>query len=138
MATIRQARVGERIKRDLSEILQREMRDPRLAMVTVTDVEVTRDMSIAKVFVSCIGSAEEQKSALTALQGAAGFLRGQLGRLLEMRTVPQLLFRQDTGIERGMHIHELLQEEARVFAEMGSQIDTEVPAEAMIKEAGVA
>jgi ribosome-binding factor A len=105
------------IKRDLAEILQREMRDPRLALVSVTDVDVARDFTVAKVFISVIGTPEEKADALKALQGAAGFLRGQLGRMLDLRAVPALAFRYDTGIERGARMFELLREEAQTLAE---------------------
>src|SRR5262249_55510113 len=117
MPTIRQAKVGEMIKRDLAEILQREMRDPRLALVSVTDVDVARDFTVAKVFISVIGTPQEKADALKALQGAAGFLRGQLGRMLDLRSVPTLVFRYDTGIERGVRMFELLREEEQALAE---------------------
>ena len=116
MPTIRQARVAEMIKRDLAEILRREMRDPRLALVSVTDVEVARDFTTAKVFVSVLGDEREKAEALRALQGAAGFLRGHLGRALELRTVPALSFRYDTGIERGVRMFELLRSEEAEIA----------------------
>jgi ribosome-binding factor A len=118
MATIRQAKVGEAIKRDLAEILQKEMRDPRLAMATITGVEVARDFTVAKVFVSVIGTPEEKAAAIKALQGAAGFLRGHLGRMLDLRSIPALVFRHDTGIERGIHMFELLRQEGAEIAEM--------------------
>ena len=111
MPTIRQARVGEMIKRDLSEILQKEMRDPRLTMMMVTSVEVTKDFYLAKVFVSVMGTEEEKAAALKAVQGASGFLRGKLGALLELRTVPLLQFRMDKGIESGIRMFEILQDE---------------------------
>jgi ribosome-binding factor A len=111
MPSIRQARVAERIKRDLSEILQKEMRDPRLAMVAITNVEVTRDFAIARIFVSAMGTPQEKEAALKGLRNAAGFLRGRLGSMLELRVVPELQFRQDTGIERGIRMFELLKEE---------------------------
>jgi ribosome-binding factor A len=112
MATIRQAKVGEMIKRELAEILQREMRDPRLALMSVTDVTVARDFTVAKVFVSIMGDEKEKAEGLKALQGAAGFLRGQLGHRIELRTVPQLMFRYDTGMERGVRMFELLRQHA--------------------------
>jgi len=125
MSSIRQARVGEMIRRDLSEILRKEMRDPRLAMVTVTSVEVARDFSVAKVFVSAIGTREEKAAALKALQGASGFLRGMLGRMLEIRTIPQLVFRYDTGIERGIRMFEVLEGERKEFAELPGEPESE-------------
>ncbi len=117
MPTIRQARVGEMIKRDLSEILRKEMRDERVALVTVNSVEVARDFTVAKVFVSCMGDEKEKMLAVKALQGAAGFLRGQLGAMLELRTVPILQFRYDTGVEKGVRMFELLKEEQKFFTE---------------------
>jgi ribosome-binding factor A len=118
MPSIRQARVGERIKRDLAEILQKEMRDPKLAMVSITNVEVTRDFAIARVFVSAIGTPEEKTAALKGLWNAAGFLRGRLGAVLKLRVVPELQFRQDTGIENGIRIFELLKSEEAFMAQI--------------------
>ena len=119
MPSIRQAKVAEMIKRVLAEILQREMRDPRLALVSVTDVEVTPDFTLAKVFVSAIGDEQKKAEALQALQGASGFLRGRLGRGIELRTVPALQFRYDTGVERGARMFELLREEEREIGGAG-------------------
>jgi ribosome-binding factor A len=111
MATLRQARVGEMIRRDLAEILQKEMRDPRLAMVTITGVDVARDFTIAKVYVSVLGDAQDRSLAMRALRGAAGFLRGHLGRMLEIRSVPELKFLYDQGIQRGIEMFEILKTE---------------------------
>ena len=111
MATLRQARVGEMIRRDLSEILQKEMRDPRLSMVSITGVDVARDFTIAKVYVSVLGDAQDRSLAMRALRGAAGFLRGQLGRMLEIRSVPELKFLYDQGIQRGIEMFEILKTE---------------------------
>ena len=113
MPSVRQAKVAEMIKRELAEILQREMRDPRLALVSVSGVEVARDFTAAKVFISVIGDDKEKAEALKALQGASGFLRGQLGHRIELRSVPALTFRYDTGIERGVRMFELLRQEER-------------------------
>ena len=99
------------IKRDLAEILQKEMRDPRLSLVTITSVEVARDFTLAKVFVSCMGTEGDKVLALRALHNASGFLRGRLGTMLSMRTIPTLAFRPDTGIEQGIRMFELLRGE---------------------------
>ena len=117
MPTLRQAKVGEMMKRELAEILLREMRDPRLALVSVTDVDVARDFSVAKVFISVIGTTEEKAEAIKALQGASGFLRGLLGKVMEIRTIPVLVFRMDTGIERGVRMFDLLREEGEANAQ---------------------
>jgi ribosome-binding factor A len=120
MPSIRKARVAEMIKRELAEILQREMNDPRLALVSVNEVEVAPDLSVARVFVSAIGDEEKKKEAFKALQGASGFLRGQLGHRIELRTVPALQFRYDTGVERGARMFELLREEEREIGAGGA------------------
>jgi len=117
MPTIRQAKVGEMIKRELAEIMQRELRDPRLALVSITDVDVARDFTVAKVYVSVMGDAQEKAEGLRALQGASGFLRGQLGHRIELRSVPQLMFRYDTGVERGARMFELLRQHVPVDGE---------------------
>lgn len=111
MATLRQARVGEMIRRDLAEILIKEMRDPRLAMVSITGVDVARDFTIAKVYVSVLGDAQDRSLAMRALRGASGFLRGHLGRMLEIRSVPELKFLYDQGIQRGIEMFEILKTE---------------------------
>ena len=113
MPSIRQARVAEMIKRELAEIFQRELGDPRLGLMSVNEVEVAPDLSVAKVFVSAIGDDQKKAEALKALQGASGFLRGQLGHRIELRSVPALQFRYDTGVERGARMFELLREEER-------------------------
>jgi ribosome-binding factor A len=125
MSTLRQARVAEMIKRDLVELLQKDMRDPRLALTTVTQVEVTRDFLFAKVFVSVMGTPEEKAAAVKALQGAAGFLKGRLGRMLELRSVPTLAFRLDEGIERGIQMFEVLKNEAEFSASLGPISESE-------------
>ncbi|MBB6053054.1 30S ribosome-binding factor RbfA [Armatimonas rosea] len=116
MPTLRQARVAEMIKRDLSEILSKDVGDPRVALVSVTDVEVAQDFSIAKVFISVMGDESEKQAAMKALRNGAGFIRGRLGAMLELRTVPMLVFRFDEGIDRGVRMFELLREEKQ-FAE---------------------
>ena len=103
-------RVNQLIKEEISGALQRELKDPRLGFVTVTDVEVSRDLRAAKVFVSILGSEEEWRATLGALEGARGFLRHWLMRRLRLRTVPQLSFRPDRSMAHAAHILELLTE----------------------------
>ena len=134
MPSVRQAKVAEMIKRELAEILQREMRDPRLALVSVTGVDVARDFTLAKVFVSVIGDEKEKADAVKALQGAAGFLRGQLGRRLELRTVPALSFRYDAGIERGVRMFEILRAEEQEMGLTEEKPDPEGDAEIAMTE----
>ena len=106
---IRPERVAETIKREMAEILAMRLRDPRLhGMISVTDVEVTRDLSLARVYVSVLGPAEERDRALEALAHSAGFVRHELAPRLDLREVPELRFLADTSIERGARVQELL------------------------------
>ncbi|WP_395091292.1 30S ribosome-binding factor RbfA [Armatimonas sp.] len=138
MPTLRQARVAEMIKRDLAEILSKDVGDPRVALVSVTDVEVAQDFSIAKVFISVMGDEQEKHAAMKALRSGAGFIRGRLGSLLELRTVPMLVFRFDEGIDRGVRMFELLREEQQFAASMPPATEEELAAvrEEMAEETG--
>ena len=95
-------RVGEQIQRELAWLLQREVKDPRVGLVTVSEVRVSRDLSYADVYITLLSAEElteaspEVQQALKVLQGAAGFLRGAIGRVMKIRTVPQLRFHFDT------------------------------------------
>jgi ribosome-binding factor A len=101
----RSQRVAEQIQRELADLLQFEVKDPRVSRVTVTEVEVTGDLAHAKVYYSSTeGSPELQKG----LEKAAGFLRSQLSQRMLMRTVPQLHFVYDASIERGMRLSRLI------------------------------
>lgn len=105
----RSDRVAEQIQRELADLLQFEVKDPRVHHVTLTAVEVSGDLSHAKVFYS---APEQSPQALDALQlgldKSAGFLRSQLSKRLLLRTVPQLHFVYDVSIDRGMHISQLI------------------------------
>ena len=106
----RQEKVEELLKKEISEIIQREMKDPRLGFVTVTDVEITPDLRHARVFVSIMGDEEQQKQSMKALRSASGFVRGELGKRVRMRVTPDVEFRIDTSIEQGARIFELLEQ----------------------------
>jgi ribosome-binding factor A len=108
MPSRRQERVSERIHVDISELLQKRLRDPRLAHVTVTDVEITADLKLATVFISVMGDREAEKAALLGMERASGFIRRELAVSLEMRLTPSLRFELDRSWERGAHIDELL------------------------------
>jgi len=91
----RTRRVGEQLQRELAMLIRDEINDPRIGMVSVSAVEVSRDLSHAKVFFSTLGNEDEAAASLQVLMGAAGFLRHRLGASLAMRHVPQLHFKQD-------------------------------------------
>jgi len=106
---IRPEKVAHLMRREVAEILQERLRDPRVsAMVSVTDVEVTNDLSFAKVFVSIMGDAAERASTLEALAHAAGFVRHELGPRLGLREVPEIRFVHDESLDRGARVEELL------------------------------
>lgn len=105
----RPERVAERIKRETAEILENELRDPRLhGIVSVTDVEITHDLSAAKIFVSALAEGKEREQILKALQSAAGFVRRRLAPRLGLREVPEVRFLFDDSIERGARVETLL------------------------------
>jgi ribosome-binding factor A len=113
MATRRQRRVSEAIHRELSMLLMREVRDPRLADITITEVRVTPDLLIARVYYSVLGNAEQAKEAAIALESAKGYLRTQLAAQVRLRLAPDLAFYLDTSAEYGRHIDELLDQIAQ-------------------------
>lgn len=104
----RNRKIADAIQRDLAEIIRLELRDPRVSMVTLTAVEVTRDNSHAKVFFTSLGSDEQVAACLKGLQSAAGFLRTQIARNLTIRIVPELHFQIDTSIENGVRLSKLI------------------------------
>jgi ribosome-binding factor A len=113
VARIRAARVGEQLKKELSRLLQQELKDPRIGFVTVTSVEMSRDLEHAKVFVSVMGDEEQKKQTLEGLEKAKGFLRTEAGRRLGIRRTPEIVFRIDESIEHGQHISKRLEEVKR-------------------------
>lgn len=110
MAKKRIARVNEQIRRELTTLLQLDVRDPRIGIVTVTAVEVSPDLYHAKVFYSVMGSDEDRENAAEGLRAAAGFLRTEIGRRMHIRRAPELHFTYDNTLQHAMHIERLLQE----------------------------
>jgi ribosome-binding factor A len=105
---IRPERVAQMMRREISAILGR-LRDPRLhTMVSVTDVEVTKDLSSAKVYVSLLETGEARDQVLQALGRATGFVRHELAGVLDLREMPEIHFKLDTSIEHGARVDELL------------------------------
>ncbi|MGI6081491.1 MAG: 30S ribosome-binding factor RbfA [Limnochordia bacterium] len=105
----RRARLCQEIKRNASEIIKL-MKDPRLGFVTVTDVEVTRDLSYARVYVSVFGDDASAEETLAALKSGSGFFRSELGQRIRLRHTPEISFRLDKSAQRGARIDELLAE----------------------------
>lgn len=102
-------RVNQVIRKEISELLQREVRDPRLSgLISVTAVETNADLRFAKVFVSHLAGSEHKEELLNTLNAAARFFRGELGKVLQLRYVPEILFFWDDSIERGDHLSRLI------------------------------
>jgi ribosome-binding factor A len=108
MARVRVGRVGEQIKKELSQIVQSELKDPRIGFLTVTGVEVTNDLSIARVFLSVMGTDEQKIATLKALSAGTGYIRSELGKRIRLRKIPDLQFKFDASIDYGSHIDNLL------------------------------
>lgn len=108
----RLAKIDHEIQRILGTLISQELQDPRLAFVTVTRVEVTDDLRHCKVFVSVIGDRSAARKSLDALTHASGFLRGELGRKIDLRHTPELNFVEDRSAERAIALAKALREDA--------------------------
>ncbi len=104
----RHRRVAEQVRRELSGLILEEIKDPRLGPVTVTDVDVSRDLAWSDVYVSFLGDTRDNQQRLQVLTGAAGFLRRLLGKRMKIRTVPQLRFHYDQGLDHAQHMDQLI------------------------------
>ena len=102
-------RVNQLVKEEISLVLQRELKDPRLGFVTITEVETSKDLRVAKVFVSVLGDDAQWAASLGALTHARGFIRHWLRHHLELRVTPELDFRADRSMAHAARIQELLQ-----------------------------
>jgi ribosome-binding factor A len=104
----RSRRIAEQVQRELADIIRLELKDPRVGLITITDVEVTPDHKLAKVFFTLLGDEARVEEATRGLRHAAGFLRSELAHRFEMRTVPQLAFVHDASVERGARLSQLI------------------------------
>lgn len=121
----RTRRVADYLQRELASLIQRELRDPRLGMVSITGVEVSRDLGHARVYCTVLGadSAEEAAESTEVLNRAAGFLRSQLSRDSKMRSVPQLKFYFDSSVGRGRNLENLIRRATDADRELGLRGD---------------
>lgn len=106
----RTGRVAEQLQRELAELIQLEVKDPRVGLVTLTGVEVTQDYAHAKVYFTTMGGSSSEQQAQAGLQHAAGFLRSQLAHRMKLRIMPQLHFIYDTSVEHGVRLSQLIDE----------------------------
>ncbi|QQK80218.1 30S ribosome-binding factor RbfA [Salicibibacter cibi] len=108
MSQMRAQRVGEQMKKELSDILMREVKDPRVEFVTVTGVDVTGDLQHATVYVTVLGESEEKEETLKALRQAKGFIRSEIGKRINLRKTPDIEFDFDESIAYGNRIEKLI------------------------------
>jgi ribosome-binding factor A len=109
-AFLRTGRVAEQIQRELADLIQMEVKDPRVGLVTLTGVEVTQDYAHAKVYFTTMKSADQASKAQAGLEHAAGFLRTQLAHRMKLRIMPQLHFIYDISVENGVRLSQLIDE----------------------------
>jgi len=106
----RQGRLGEEIRKIISSLLLREIKDPRLSgIVSISAVDVTTDGSYATVYISVLGATEETESALAAFKSAKGLFRREIGRQVKLKHVPELLFKADDSMDYGRHISQIIE-----------------------------
>ncbi|MBL8398700.1 MAG: 30S ribosome-binding factor RbfA [Candidatus Accumulibacter sp.] len=120
----RRDRICEQLRRELAELLRTELRDPRVGMVSLTDVQLTPDYAHAKVYFSTLAGSEQLQTVQAALDKAAGFLRGELGKRIRIHTTPQLHFIFDDSLERGAQLTRLIGE-AVALSEADQPADVE-------------
>lgn len=106
----RKDRVSEQIRRELAELIRTELKDPRVGMISLTDVEITADYAHAKVFFSTLAEGDNLSEVQTGLQKAAGFLRRELGKRIRIHTTPQLQFVFDQSLTRGANLSQLIEQ----------------------------
>ncbi|OLN27010.1 30S ribosome-binding factor RbfA [Desulfosporosinus metallidurans] len=110
MSKHRPNRLAETLKEEISQLIRVELKDPRIGFVTLTSVDVADDLAHAKVYVSVLGTEDEGKASLEALNRAAGFVRSEIGKRIRLRHVPAIDFKYDPSIQHGAHIAKLLRD----------------------------
>ncbi len=108
MTKNRARRLGELLKEEISEILLKEVKDPRIGFVSLTDVEVSGDLRHAKVYVSVFGKEEEKEETMAGLEQATNYIRKLVGERIKTYHTPEIIFRYDDSIEHGVHISKLI------------------------------
>lgn len=107
--SFRKKRLEEDLKREITSILQLELKDPRVSrLTTVTDVELSGDLRYAKIFVSVLGSEEERKNTLEGLGKATGFIKSEIGKRVRLRYIPEITFNLDLSIQKGIEMAQII------------------------------
>ena len=110
MSNMRAERVGEHMKQEIMDIVNNKVKDPRVGFLTITDVELTNDLSHAKVYLTVLGSNKEIDNTFKALEKAKGFIKSELGSRMRLRIIPDLTFEYDKSIEYGNKIERMIQD----------------------------
>lgn len=110
MGKQRAQKVAEAIQKEISSLIIKGMKDPRVGFVTITAVEVSTDLSLAKIFFTVIGDEKARRDSAAGLKSAIPFMRREIGKQLRLRIVPELVFNYDSSIDYGQHIESLLKE----------------------------
>ncbi len=118
----RTQRIADQMQKDLAQLIQFEVKDPRMGMVTISHVKVAKDLGYADVYITVLPIGEQTQDdavavSLEVLRSAAGFLRHELAKKIKLRVMPQLRFHFDASIERGRHLHSLIEKAARELRE---------------------
>lgn len=124
----RATRVADQIRVEVADIIMRKTKDPRVASVTVTDVEITNDLRLARVFVTTMLDAAHEREALTGLDKAKGFIRSELGHRLNLRYTPEIVFQKDVSGPRGDRLLSILDQLDEERRKESNPDDTEAPA----------
>ena len=106
--SVKQERLDMILHREISNILQFDLKDPKLGFVTVTDVQCTKDLSVAKVYVTFLGKQERNDAGMRILQKSKGYIRSTLAKRIKIRKMPDLIFIQDTSLDKGNKIESIL------------------------------
>jgi len=120
MASTRQQRIQQLLIEEVSDIVRREVKDPRIGFLTITGAEVSPDLRHARVFLTILGTEEEQAAGMKGLQSASRFIRREFGRRCDLRVTPEIEFRFDTAIQHGVRIFDLLEQIKREDGEPGT------------------
>lgn len=124
----RSQRVAEQLQRELAQIIQREVRDPRLGMVTVNGAKISKDLNYADIYITVLGEDESEesiKASLKVLNNASGFLRAQVSKRIQLRVMPELRFHYDESVARGNRLSHLINQAVAVDKQRNPDDDQE-------------
>lgn len=115
-------RISEEVKKVVSELIFNGLKDPRInSMTTITNVEVTRDLRFAKIYVSVLGNKEEKENTIKGLESAKGFIRKEIGKKIDLRYVPEPIFYLDESIEQGIYMSKLIDDLSKNTNDSGEE-----------------